>query len=147
MWWIGVLLIVAGVGWIVLRVVIERGAQKGSWFSHSVKQVSVIGQLPLIGLLWRLLPFLMIAAGIAWLAGYRPFGLGRPSHPAAPAPPPTRCGDPAATPSQVPASEWSSYRCKTQAQAGAAWTRCLSQTQYAGPGGAGCPGTARCCPP
>ena len=137
----GIVLVLVGLGWMFLRVVIERGAGQGSWLSHIAKQFAVIGHLPVIGFLWKVLPILILAAGVAWLFGVRPPGFGGRSRSSRPA----MCGAAEARPSEVPASEWSSHTCKTRQEAGSAWSKCLPQTAYAGEG-RGCPGTARCCP-
>ena len=139
---VGILLVLAGAGWIALRVAIERSASKGSWLSHVAKQFAVIGHIPLIGFLWKILPILLLAAGVLWLAGVRPPGMGGGSRSSRPA----MCGAAEARPSDVPESDWGSYSCKTKGQAGDDWPACLPQSAYAGDG-RGCPGAARCCPP
>ena len=139
----GIALVLVGAAWIALRVVIERGAGKGSWLSHLAKQLAVIGHVPLIGFLWKILPMLFIAAGVLWLAGVRPPWMdgGRSRSPA-----PTMCGAAQARPPQIPADAWSGYTCRARTEAEAVWAECLPQAAYAG-GGRGCPGAARCCPP
>ena len=139
----GILLVLVGAGWIALRVVIERGANQGSWLSHLAKQFAVIGHIPLVGFLWKVLPVLLLAGGVLWLAGVRPPGLGGGRSRSAE---PVMCGAAAARPETVPAAEWSAYACRTRAEAGSAWAACLPQSAYAGDG-RGCPGAARCCPP
>ena len=139
---IGILLVLAGAAWIALRVIIERGAGKGSWLSHLAKQLAVIGHVPLIGFVWKILPILLLAGGVLWLAGVRPPGFGGAGRKAAP----TRCGKVEAQPPGVSAEAWTSYACKTRAEAGDDWAACLPKSAYAGDG-KGCPGAARCCPP
>jgi len=141
-WGFGVLLLVCGVGWLVLRATIERKASMGSWWSHLGKQVGVIRDVPVVGVVWRVAPILLIAAGVAWLLGLRPPGF-------TPAPAerlPTLCGDVAARPTSIPEVEWTRYTCTGRAAAEARWPLCLDRAQYTIDAGRGCPGKARCCP-
>lgn len=142
-WVPGALLLAGGVAWIALRVTIERKAVTGSWVSHLIRELAVIRQLPVIGLVWRLLPLLLITAGILWLSGVRPPGMGDGGEASRPS---SHCAVPSHRPASVPAASWSDYRCESQSQAGDRWSQCLSRSAYTEAPGRGCPGAERCCP-
>ena len=141
-WVTGVVLLVAGLGWIVLRVTIEKKATTGSWWSHLIRELAVIQRLPVIGLIWRLLPLLLVAAGILWLSGVRPPGMGDGAEA-----PSSLCGSASHPPEGVSESAWTEYRCRGQSEAGDSWGECLRRSQYTTEARRGCPGAQRCCPP
>jgi|GEM_PF-4512674 len=140
-WAIGVLLIVAGLLWVALRATIGKKARSGSWWSHLLQEMSVIEHIPIVGVVWRVLPMLLVAAGILWLAGYRPPGLDNWP------PPGPACGDESHRPATVEQATWASYECRPRADAGDAWSQCLSRRAYTDDAQRGCPGKQRCCPP
>ena len=140
-WVPGAVLLAIGVVWIALRVTIERKAVTGSWVSHLIRELAVIRRLPVIGWLWQLLPLLLIAAGIVWLAGVRPPGMSGGGGSG------SLCGDPSSRPATIAESAWESYECRGEAEAGDRWSQCLGRSRYTDQARRGCPGAERCCPP
>jgi hypothetical protein len=75
-----------------------------------------------------------------------------PAHDAgSPAPgapvPDSYCGHPDADPRPAPEDAWRRWACRTRAEAGERWSRCLPRPAYTARPGHGCPGRERCCPP
>lgn len=99
---------------------------------------------------------LAVVATTAWFAGVRVPAPSAPSFPAGPhlatarTPSATasRCGAPTAErrPRSLSAQQWSHFRCRGRAAAGAHWRSCLVRAGYTDTPGAGCPGAERCCP-
>lgn len=144
-WIPGAILLAAGIAWLTLRVTIEKKAVTGSWWSHLVKELAIIRDLPVIGFIWRLLPLLLITAGVLWMSGLRPPGMGGDERQG-----PNRttlCGDPEARPETLKERAWREYTCTGRKEAGASWPRCLPRGAYTTQAGRGCPGRERCCPP
>lgn len=143
-WVFGAVLVAIGVAWIVLRVTIETKAVTGSWLSHLIRELAFIRRLPVIGLIWQLLPLLLVAAGILWLTGVRPPGMSdAPSVPSAPS---SLCGSASHRPDAIEAAAWSEYQCRAASEAGERWSECLGRSQYTDAPRRGCPGAERCCP-
>lgn len=140
-WVPGALLLGAGVLWIALRVTVEKKAVSGSWLSHLIRELAVIRQLPVIGLIWRLAPLLLVAAGILWLTGIRPPGMSGGERDSS-----SLCGAASSRPDEISETAWSAYQCRGERDAGERWGQCLSRSGYTDEPGRGCPGAQRCCP-
>lgn len=142
-WVPGAVLLAAGLVWIAVRVTIEKKAVTGSWLSTLIRELAVIQQIPIIGRIWRLLPVLLVVAGILWLVGVRPPGMGGGESSDSS----TLCGVDSSRPDAISKTAWSSYECAGESDAGDHWGQCLSRSKYTSEPGRGCPGAQRCCPP
>ncbi len=139
-WLPGIICIAVGLLWLLLRATIEKKAGAGSFWSHLVKQVAVIRNIPVIGWIWSLLPVLLMVLGVCWIVGWVPSWLKQDV--ATPA-----CGSITSKPAELSPLSWPRYSCKSQSAAGESWGSCLSRAAYTEDPRRGCPGAERCCPP
>jgi hypothetical protein len=139
-WLPGILCILVGVLWLILRAIVEKKAGAGSFWSQLVKEFAVIRNIPVVGWLWTILPVLLMVLGICWLMGWVPSWLKQDV-------PSPACGAIRSKPPEISPLSWPRYSCKSQSAAGDAWDSCLPRTAYTDEARRGCPGADRCCPP
>lgn len=60
--------------------------------------------------------------------------------------PVSACGQTGYEPTDGRRAEWSSWSCRSEAEAGGVWSSCLDRAAYTAEVGQGCPGRERCCP-
>jgi hypothetical protein len=135
-WVPGAALVGIGVGWQVLRLILSR--TRG--LSTLSKPLRAIRYLPIVGLLWRFFPQLLMVGGIVWIV------TAFDDEGSAPAAPASLCGATESRPESIAEGDWSRYRCRGEAAAGDRWDRCLRRSRYTDLSKRGCPGAERCCP-